>query len=100
MVTSPGRCPVAASSAAASRATCARTAAATAAPSMIVAVMAAAPRLDQSKIGVTVSATCTNNQYAAGSDTEVTVTYPYSVSILGKVVASGNLSSSTTMREE
>ncbi|HYX84010.1 MAG TPA: TadE/TadG family type IV pilus assembly protein [Gaiellales bacterium] len=66
----------------------------------INAAKSAAPGLDQSKIGVTVSATCTNNQYAAGSDTKVTVTYPYSVSILGKVVASGNLSSSTTMREE
>ena len=47
-----------------------------------------------------VTATCTNNAYAPGTDTSVTVTYPYAVSILGKVVASGNLSSTTTMREE
>src|SRR5882672_5768996 len=60
----------------------------------------AAPGLTQSKMNVTVTATCTNNAYAPGTDTTVTVTYPYAVSILGKVVASGNLSSSTTMREE
>jgi Flp pilus assembly protein TadG len=66
----------------------------------INAARAAAPGLTQSKMGVSVSATCTNNAYAPGTDTTVTVTYPYSISILGKVVTSGNLSSSTTMREE
>jgi hypothetical protein len=49
---------------------------------------------------VTVTATCTNNAYAPGTDTTVRVTYPYSISILGRVVASGSLNSSTTMREE
>lgn len=66
----------------------------------INAARAAAPGLTQSKMGVLVSATCTNNAYAPGTDTTVTVTYPYSISILGRVVTSGNLSSSTTMREE
>jgi Flp pilus assembly protein TadG len=66
----------------------------------ITAARNAAPGLNQTKMNVAVNATCTNNQYAAGTDTTVTVTYPYSISILGKVVASGNLSSSTTMREE
>jgi Flp pilus assembly protein TadG len=66
----------------------------------VSAAKAAAPGLNQSNINVTVSATCTNNAYAPGTDTKVTVTYPYAISILGKVVASGNLSSSTTMREE
>jgi hypothetical protein len=66
----------------------------------INAAKGAAPGLDQSKVTVSVSATCTNNAYAPGTDTKVTVTYPYAISILGKVVASGTLSSSTTMREE
>ena len=66
----------------------------------ISAARSAAPGLNQSKMDVTVTATCTNNAYAPGTDTTVTVTYPYAVSILGKVVASGNLTSSTTMREE
>ena len=66
----------------------------------ITAARSAAPGLTQSKMNVTVTATCTNNAYTPGTDTTVNVTYPYAVSILGKVVASGNLSSSTTMREE
>jgi hypothetical protein len=36
----------------------------------------------------------------AGGDITVTVSYPWSVSLLGQVVASGNLSSATTMRVE
>ena len=64
------------------------------------AARTAAPGLDQSKMAVTVTATCTNNAYAPGTDTKVTVTYPYAISIIGRVVASGNLSSATTMREE
>ena len=66
----------------------------------ITAARSAAPGLTPAKMNVTVTATCTNNAYAPGTDTTVTVTYPYAVAILGKVVASGNLSSSTTMREE
>jgi Flp pilus assembly protein TadG len=66
----------------------------------INAAKSAAPGLNQSNMGVTVTATCTNNAYAPGTDTTVRVTYPYAISILGRVVASGSLTSSTTMREE
>ena len=66
----------------------------------ISAARGAAPGLNQSQMAVTVTATCTNNAYAPGTDTKVTVTYPDAIAILGRVVASGNLSSSTTMREE
>jgi Flp pilus assembly protein TadG len=60
----------------------------------------AAPGLDQTKTTVTVTDTCTNNALAPGTDLTVTVSYPWSVSLLGAVVASGNMSSSTTMRVE
>ncbi|MGN6378029.1 MAG: TadE/TadG family type IV pilus assembly protein [Gaiellales bacterium] len=60
----------------------------------------AAPGLSTSTMGVTVNDTCTNNAVAAGTDMKVTVTYPWSVSLLGQVVASGTLSSATTMRVE
>ena len=67
----------------------------------ITAAKNAAPGLDQSKMSVTVPTfTCTNNAFAPGTDVAVKVTYPYSISILGKVVTSGSLSSTTTMREE
>ena len=38
--------------------------------------------------------------FVQGSDVTVQVTYPYSVSIMGLVVSSGNLTGSTTMRVE
>lgn len=60
----------------------------------------AAPGLNTSNMGVSVSDTCTNNVVVEGNDITVTVTYPWSVSLLGQVVASGSLSSSTTMRVE
>jgi Flp pilus assembly protein TadG len=60
----------------------------------------AAPGLNLTTSQVTVSRTCTNNAYAPGTDLTVTVTYPWSVSLLGQVVASGNMSSATTMRVE
>jgi Flp pilus assembly protein TadG len=66
----------------------------------VSAAKAAAPGLNQSNITVTVARTCTNNAYQQGTDETVTVKYPYSISILGRVVASGQLSSSTTMRVE
>jgi Flp pilus assembly protein TadG len=67
----------------------------------ITAAKNAAPGLDQSKMSVTLPTyTCTNNALAPGTDTTVKVTYPYSISILGKIVTSGSLSSTTTMREE
>jgi Flp pilus assembly protein TadG len=57
----------------------------------------AAPGLNQSNITVSFPGSPT---FAQGSDVSVQVTYPYSISIIGLVVASGNLSSTTTMRVE
>jgi len=56
--------------------------------------------LNLSNLGVTVNRTCTNNTYAQSSDVTVTATYPYSINIMGVVVSSGTLTSSTTMRVE
>jgi Flp pilus assembly protein TadG len=63
----------------------------------ITAAKGAAPGLDQSKLTITFP---NNPSFTAGTDVVVKVTYPYSINILGKVVGSGNLSSSTTMRVE
>ncbi len=57
----------------------------------------AAAGLDPSQISVTFPGSPT---FAQGTDVTVQVTYPYSVSILGLVVSSGNLSSTETMRVE
>jgi Flp pilus assembly protein TadG len=57
----------------------------------------AAPGLNQSNITVSFPNSPT---FAQGSDVSVQVTYPYSISIIGLVVSSGNLSSTTTMRVE
>ena len=51
--------------------------------------------LDQSKLNVSVS-----SPWTQGSDVSVTATYPYQISLLGFVVKSGNLSSTTTERVE
>ena len=51
--------------------------------------------LNQSNINVTVTSTWT-----AGSDLTVCGTYPYSINLIGLVVASGNLNSCTTNRVE
>jgi Flp pilus assembly protein TadG len=51
--------------------------------------------LDSSKVSVTVTST-----WVHGDDVTVKATYPYSISLLGVVVASGNLSSTTTERIE
>ena len=61
------------------------------------AAKAAAPGLKQSSITVTYPNSPT---FAQGSDVAVKVTYPYAISIIGVVVSSGNLSSTTTMRVE
>jgi Flp pilus assembly protein TadG len=61
------------------------------------AAKAAAPGLKQTSITVTYPNSPT---FAQGSDVTVQVTYPYSISILGIIVKSGNLTSSTTMRVE
>jgi len=54
--------------------------------------------LDPSK--VVVPPPVTPSGWTHGADVTVTATYPYSISLLGIVVASGNLSSSTTERIE
>ena len=51
--------------------------------------------LDQSELGITVS-----SSWEQGEDVSVSATYPYSISLLGIVVKSGNITSSTTERVE
>ena len=63
----------------------------------IQAVKNAAPNLTQSQINVTVTPA---PPWQPGTSVTVTATYPYSINILGMVVKSGNLSSSTTERVE
>ncbi|HVD12207.1 MAG TPA: TadE/TadG family type IV pilus assembly protein [Gaiellaceae bacterium] len=61
----------------------------------IAAVRASAQDLTQSKLNVTVSST-----WQPTADVAVTATYPYSIKLLGIVVKTGNLSSTTTERVE
>ncbi len=58
-------------------------------------VQAAATDLKASDLGITVTST-----WAQGSDVTVTATYPYTISLLGLVVKSGLMHSSTTERVE
>ena len=62
---------------------------------VVTKVKAAAGSLDTSQLGVTV-----NSDWVHGDDVTVQATYPYSISLLGVVVASGNLTSTTTERVE
>jgi Flp pilus assembly protein TadG len=62
-----------------------------------LAVRAAAVDLDQTKLGVAVSST---NWAIPGSTVTVTASYPYSLNILGWVVKSGSLTSTTVERLE
>jgi Flp pilus assembly protein TadG len=59
------------------------------------AVENSATNLDASKLGITVKST-----WAPGADLAVTATYDYEVSLLGMVVKSGTLTSTTTERVE
>jgi Flp pilus assembly protein TadG len=59
------------------------------------AVRDSARDLKQSDLDVSVTST-----WQASSDVSVTATYPYSISLLGLVVKSGDLSSTTTERVE
>jgi len=61
------------------------------------AAKSAAPGLNTSNMGITYPNSPT---FVQGSDVKVQVTYPYSISIIGLVVSSGNLTASTTMRVE
>jgi Flp pilus assembly protein TadG len=59
------------------------------------AVYGAADDLDQSKLSIDVKST-----WQSGDTVTVTATYPYQINLLGIVVASGDLHSSTTERVE
>ena len=61
----------------------------------VSAVRSSAANLKQSDLAVTVTST-----WQPSSDVTVTATYPYSISLLGMVVKSGRLSSTTTERVE
>jgi len=63
----------------------------------IQAVKNSAPNLDQSQINVTVTPA---PAWPQGSQVTVTATYPYSINLLGMVVKSGNLATSTKERVE
>jgi Flp pilus assembly protein TadG len=58
-------------------------------------VRESAADLDQSELGVTVT-----SSWQQGEDVTVSATYPYDISLLGFVVKSGNLTSTTTERVE
>jgi Flp pilus assembly protein TadG len=60
----------------------------------------AAADLNSSQVGVTVSDPTDPTLQTSGSSVTVTVTYPYSIDLMGWVVSSGNLSSSMTDRLE
>jgi Flp pilus assembly protein TadG len=60
------------------------------------AVRASASDLDGSKLAVAPP----SSSWDSGADVTVTATYPYSISLLGLVVKSGRLSSTTTERVE
>ena len=59
------------------------------------AVRASAAGLDQSQLGVAVTST-----FERGTDVTVRTSYPYSINLLGLVVKSGRLTSTTTERVE
>ena len=59
-------------------------------------VRASAVDLDQTKLTVP----CPTSTWAPGADVTVTASYPYSISLLGLVVKSGNLTSTVTERVE
>jgi len=63
--------------------------------STVTQVQNSASDLSQSDLAVTVTST-----WAPASDVTVTATYPYSINLLGLVVASGRLSSKVTERVE
>jgi Flp pilus assembly protein TadG len=62
-----------------------------------LAVRAAASNLTPSKLSVSVTS---DNWTVPGSDVVVTATYPYDLNILGWVIQSGNLTSTTKERLE
>jgi Flp pilus assembly protein TadG len=65
--------------------------------SAVSAARQAAGGLDQTRLGVNITAV---SWTTPGSDVTVTTTYPYNIDILGWVVGSGNLTSTTHERLE
>ena len=65
------------------------------AASATAAVRNSASGLDQSNLDVSVS-----SSFTRGADVTVTTSYPYSISLLGLVIKSGHITSSTTERVE
>jgi Flp pilus assembly protein TadG len=63
----------------------------------VAAAKTTAPDLHLSDSQITVSP---SNNWNQGSDVTVTVRYPFKINLLGRVMGSGNLTSSTTMRIE
>ena len=61
------------------------------------AVRSSAPNLNQAQLNVQV---CPPSTFKPGTNVTVTTTYPYSISLLGVVVKSGQLTSTTTERVE
>lgn len=61
---------------------------------------AAAPDLNASQLHVAVSDATDPSFQQGGSTVQVTVTYPYSINVLGWVISSGNLSSTMSERLE
>ena len=59
------------------------------------AVKNSAANLNQANLGVTVTST-----WAQGADATVTATYPWSINVMGVVVASGTMTATTTERVE
>lgn len=64
------------------------------------AAYSAAADLDSTKVGVAIADPTDPGFAQAGSTLTVTVTYPYSIDILGMTVASGDLTSRMTERLE
>ena len=65
------------------------------AASATATVRSSANGLDQSNLDVAV-----NSSFTRGSDVTVTTSYPYSISLLGLVIKSGRMTSTTTERVE
>jgi Flp pilus assembly protein TadG len=69
----------------------------TAVAKTVAAVQASAANLNPGNLNVTVSPVC---PWTPGGQVTVTATYPYSINLVGLVVTSGNLTSTTTERIE
>jgi hypothetical protein len=66
--------------------------------SAVSAARAAAPSLQQSNMSISV--TSLSGTWNQGDPIQVTVTYPYALTILGWAAKTGTLSSTTVMRAE